>query len=309
MEGDGTLYFGYGSNLDWADWKSWCEKKNLRFEGLVELSPCWLPNYSLKFHYFSNERDGGAADVVETGRGHAVPGVLFRMDDVTLKVMDRKEGTKIEAYEHRKVRVILPNGTFVDALTYCVTNKSREDRFIQPTNAYSNLILKGLKKRKLPIGELKNAIENFSPSYPLEKIFVYGTLMHGELRHPTLMDSSIGEGQPASARGTILDLGDYPGMIAGDEGVIHGEVYQIEPYKRWIPLKDSMAMIRTIPCSQEQLFKSIPNMAPNGHGPMSTIKKLEWSIKQFAQEIGETVNLHLQSFRVTPNLVALVGPL
>ena len=228
MEGDGTLYFGYGSNLDWADWKSWCEKKNLRFEGLVELSPCWLPNYSLKFHYFSNERDGGAADVVETGRGHAVPGVLFRMDDVTLKVMDRKEGTKVEAYERRKVRVILPNGTFVDALTYCVTNKSREDRFIQPTNAYSNLILQGLKKRKLPIGELKNAIENFSPSYPLEKIFVYGTLMHGELRHPTLMDSSIGEGQSASARGTILDLGDYPGMIAGDEGVIHGEVYQID---------------------------------------------------------------------------------
>jgi gamma-glutamylcyclotransferase (GGCT)/AIG2-like uncharacterized protein YtfP len=228
MEGDGTLYFGYGSNLDWADWKSWCEKKNLRFEGLVELSPCWLPNYSLKFHYFSNERDGGAADVVETGRGHAVPGVLFRMDDVTLKVMDRKEGTKVEAYERRKVRVILPNGTFVDALTYCVTNKSREDRFIQPTNAYSNLILQGLKKRKLPIGELKNAIENFSPSYPLEKIFVYGTLMHGELRHPTLMDSSIGEGQPASARGTILDLGDYPGMVAGDEGVIHGEVYQID---------------------------------------------------------------------------------
>jgi gamma-glutamylcyclotransferase (GGCT)/AIG2-like uncharacterized protein YtfP len=228
MVGDGTLYFGYGSNLDWADWKSWCEKKNLRFEGLVELSPCWLPNYSLKFHYFSNERDGGAADVVETGRGHAVPGVLFRMDDVTLKVMDRKEGTKVEAYERRKVRVILPNGTFVDALTYCVTNKSREDRFIQPTNAYSNLILQGLKKRKLPIGELKNAIENFSPSYPLEKIFVYGTLMHGELRHPTLMDSSIGEGQPASARGTILDLGDYPGMVAGDEGVIHGEVYQID---------------------------------------------------------------------------------
>jgi gamma-glutamylcyclotransferase (GGCT)/AIG2-like uncharacterized protein YtfP len=90
------------------------------------------------------------------------------------------------------------------------------------------LILQGLKKRKLPIGELKNAIENFSPSYPLEKIFVYGTLMHGELRHPTLMDSSIGEGQPASARGTILDLGDYPGMVAGDEGVIHGEVYQID---------------------------------------------------------------------------------
>jgi len=240
MESDGTLYFGYGSNLDWDDWKSWCEKKNLRFEGLVELSPCWLPNYSLKFHYFSNGRDGGAADVVETGRGHAVPGVLFRMDDVTLKVMDRKEGTKVEAYERRNVRVTLPNGTFVEALTYCVTKKSREDRFIQPTNAYTNLILQGLKKRKLPIGELKNAIENFSPSYPLEKIFVYGTLMHGELRHSTLMESSIGEGQPASARGTILDLGDYPGMIAGDEGVIHGEVYQIDQVYPTLQTLDSI---------------------------------------------------------------------
>ena len=240
MEGDGTLYFGYGSNLDWDDWKSWCEKKNLRFDGLVELSPCWLPNYSLKFHYFSQGREGGAADVVETGRGHAVPGVLFRMDDVTLKVMDRKEGTKVEAYERRNVTVTLPNGTFVDALTYCVTDKSREGRFIQPTSTYTNLIQQGLKRRKLPIGELKNAIENFTPSYPLEKIFVYGTLMHGELRHPTLVDCSIGEGRPATARGSLLDLVDYPGMIAGDEGVIHGEVYQIDQVYPTLQTLDSI---------------------------------------------------------------------
>ena len=228
MEGDGTLYFGYGSNLDWGDWKSWCEKKNLRYDGLVEISPCWLPNYSLKFHYFSDGRKGGAADVVETGRGHAVPGVLFRMNDVTLEVMDRKEGTEVEAYERRNIKVILPNGTFVDAMTYCVTQKSREERFIQPTNTYSNLIKQGLEKRKLPIGELKNAIEDFSPSYPIEKVFVYGTLMHGEIRNPTLMSSSIGEPQPATSRGVMLNLGDYPGMIAGDEGIIQGEVYQID---------------------------------------------------------------------------------
>jgi len=228
MEGDGTLYFGYGSNLDWDDWKSWCEKKNLRYDGLVEISPCWLPNYSLKFHYFSNGRKGGAADVVETGRGHAVPGVLFRINDVTLEVMDRKEGTAVEAYERRDIKVILPNGMFVEAVTYCVTQKSREERFIQPTNTYTNLIEQGLKKRKLPIEELKNAIEDFSPSYPIEKVFVYGTLMHGEIRSPTLMSYSNGEPQTATSRGVMLNLGDYPGMIAGDEGIIQGEVYQID---------------------------------------------------------------------------------
>ena len=228
MEDDATLYFGYGSNLDWDDWKSWCEKKNLRFEGLVEVSPCWLPNYSMKFHYYSRGREGGAADVVETGRGHAVPGVLFRMDDVTLKAMDRKEGIKAEAYERRKVRVTLPNGTFVDALTYCVTEKRKEKRFIQPTSMYSNLILNGLKKRKLPIEELKSAIENFSPSYPIENLFVYGTLMRGEQRHSTLEECCVGEGRSATAHGKILDLGNYPGMIAGDDGVIQGEVYHID---------------------------------------------------------------------------------
>ena len=227
MEDESTLYFGYGSNLDWDDWQAWCEDKKLRSDGLVEISPCWLPNYSMKFHYFSNSREGGAADVIETGRGHAVPGVLFTMNADALRAMDQKEGVKAGAYARRKVEVILPNGTFVQALTYCVTENRREERFIQPTSLYCNLIENGLKKRKLPIGELKNAIENFTPSYPIENIFVYGTLMKGESRHPTLSEYSIGEGRLASTDGMLIDLDDYPGMLTGKEGTVYGEVYQI----------------------------------------------------------------------------------
>ena len=103
MEDENTLYFGYGSNLDWDDWQAWCEDKKLRSDGLVEISPCWLPNYSMKFHYFSNSREGGAADVIETGRGHAVPGVLFSMNADALRAMDQKEGVKAGAYARRKV--------------------------------------------------------------------------------------------------------------------------------------------------------------------------------------------------------------
>tara|TARA_B100001093_G_scaffold519807_1_gene610613 strand:- start:2299 stop:3180 length:882 start_codon:yes stop_codon:yes gene_type:complete len=228
MEDESTLYFGYGSNLDWDDWQAWCEDKKLRSDGLVEISPCWLPNYSMKFHYFSNSREGGAADVIETGRGHAVPGVLFSMNADALRAMDQKEGVKAGAYARRKVEVILPNGTFVEALTYCVTENRREERFIQPTSLYCNLIENGLKKRKLPIGELKNAIEDFKPSYPIENIFVYGTLMKGESRHPTLSEYSIGEGRLASTDGMLIDLDDYPGMLTGEEGTVYGEVYQMD---------------------------------------------------------------------------------
>ena len=93
---------------------------------------------------------------------------------------------------------------------------------------YCNLIENGLRKRKLPIGELKNAIEDFTPSYPIENIFAYGTLMKGEARHPTLSESSIGEGRLATTDGLLIDLDDYPGMLTGEKGTVYGEVYQID---------------------------------------------------------------------------------
>ena len=239
MDEGEVLYFGYGSNLDWSDWKSWCERKHLPHDGLVEKGPCWLPNYTMKFHYFSAGREGGAADIVENGRGHAVPGVLFSMDEGALAAMDRKEGTRAGIYARRTVHVALPDGSFTEALTYCVTPERREDRFIQPTKHYISLIENGLKKRKLPIGELKNAIENFSPSFPLEKIFVYGTLMRGEIRSSTTEQICIGEGKSATVKGDLADLGAFPGMIEGD-GTIKGELYHLDQVYTALQTLDSI---------------------------------------------------------------------
>ena len=239
MAEEEVLYFGYGSNLDVSDWKSWCERKHLPYDGLVEISPCWLPNYTMKFHYFSSSRDGGAADIVENGRGHAVPGVLFSMDQDALAAMDQKEGTQAGVYARRMVHVALPDGTFVEALTYCVTPPRREDKFIQPTKQYIGLIEKGLKKRNLPIGELKNAIEDFSPSFPVEKIFVYGTLMEGEVRSSTTKQLCNGEARSASISGELADLGAFPGLIAGD-GTVKGELYHLDQVYSALQTLDSI---------------------------------------------------------------------
>tara|TARA_B100001094_G_scaffold333400_1_gene411504 strand:- start:2570 stop:3493 length:924 start_codon:yes stop_codon:yes gene_type:complete len=239
MEGGTTLYFGYGSNLDMSDWKDWCERKNEPHQGLVEIGPCWLPDYTMRFHYFSRGREGGAADIVENGRGHAVPGVLFGMDAATLAAMDRKEGVGAGIYERRNVRVALPDGTFREAITYCVTLKHIQERFVQPTQHYVGLIQNGLLKRELPIGELKNAIEEFSPSFPLDKLFVYGTLMQGEIRHQTTQQLCNGDGQSARAQGRLLNLGEFPGMVYG-EHTIHGEVYNIDQVYAALQTLDSI---------------------------------------------------------------------
>ena len=233
------LYFGYGSNLDWSDWKSWCEQKHLSPEGLVEKTPCWLPDYTMKFHYYSHSRDGGAADIIENGKGHAVPGVLFTMDENASKVMDKKEGVGAGIYARKAVRVAIPNGTLVEAMTYCVTPERRENRFVQPTNRYVQSLEKGLLKRNLPIGELKNAIEDFSPSFPVERLFVYGTLMLGEIRQATTAHVCNGEGQSATVKGDLIDLGAYPGLIEGD-GTVQGEVYHLDQVFQALQTLDSI---------------------------------------------------------------------
>ena len=57
------------------------------------------------------------------------------------------------------------------------------------------------------------------------RVFVYGTLRKGELRHHLLEHKRfLGE---AIAEGFVLyDLGDYPGMVPG-EGRVVGEVYEV----------------------------------------------------------------------------------
>ena len=222
---DSTLYFGYGSNLDADDWNIWCEEKKLDPSGVKEIGPCWLPDHRLKFHYRSFRREGGAADVVPAGCGHAVPGVLFELNDRALTNMDRKEGHP-NTYQRTMVDVLLPDGTSVEALTYRLQPKKQGD-YVPPTSYYSGLIKSGLKKRNLPIEDLKNAIENSDYSYPVEHLFVYGTLMQGEVRSSTMAQHTQGEILEATAQGSLYTLGAYPGMLPTPEGRVKGELHRL----------------------------------------------------------------------------------
>ena len=56
------------------------------------------------------------------------------------------------------------------------------------------------------------------------KVFVYGTLLQGEMRNPVL-DGSRCLG-PALASGKLVDLGRYPALLEGDGNVV-GEVYEV----------------------------------------------------------------------------------
>ena len=228
-----TLYFGYGSNLDHDDWSGWCEKKGYDPSRLVELGPAWLPDFEMRFHYHSSGRKGGAADVVEMGEGCAVPGALFEMDEKTLAAMDEKEGHP-DYYERRDVNVILADGSIVKALTYTVVEKKILDYHEPPTEDYANLISNGLKRLGLPTHFLDAAVNDSSAGVDLSDIFVYVTLMQGESRNVALISHPHELLGSESVAGSLVDLGDFPGLTNKEYSMVHGELYAVGDISRLI---------------------------------------------------------------------------
>ena len=226
MKPEVTLYFAYGSNLDFEDWTRWCANKKADPSGMVELEPAFLPDYELKFHYYSGSREGGAADVVPSSVGNLVPGVLFELDSNALKLMDAKEGVKYNCYQRKWVEVIKFDGSIVKALTYVVCQEKIQNNYVEPTSEYVNLIRNGLIKRGLPIQFLDNSLGTGIST--LNYIFVYGTLMKQESRNGILEQYSAEFLGQNSITGKLLHLSNFPGMIHDDNLEINGELYHCQ---------------------------------------------------------------------------------
>ena len=200
-----SLYFAYGSNLDAADWSVWCEEQGEETEPLLEVSPAWLVDWSMRFHYRSIRRGGGAADVVPDGKGAAVPGVLFNLSPRGWVLMDRKEGAPTH-YERASVSVMTADGRSVTAITYVVAQEKRRSSLQAPTDAYAALIQGGLEKRNLSIEHLKTAIRKIDASSAIQYVFVYGTLMRGQSRWAQLKPWSSGPIRPGRVNGRLHPL-------------------------------------------------------------------------------------------------------
>ena len=66
------------------------------------------------------------------------------------------------------------------------------------------------------------------PLRPSTLVFVYGTLLFGERNHGLLVSARlVGEARTLPAF-QLHDLGPYPGLVAGGEHAIVGEVYAVD---------------------------------------------------------------------------------
>jgi gamma-glutamylcyclotransferase (GGCT)/AIG2-like uncharacterized protein YtfP len=60
------------------------------------------------------------------------------------------------------------------------------------------------------------------------RVFVYGTLLRGEVNHHLLAGACCLGPHRTEPRFTLLVLGAYPGLVGGGDTAVHGEVYSVD---------------------------------------------------------------------------------
>ena len=142
--------FAFGSNLDLTDFIAWCRRERGLTPKIERISWAWLRDYRFSWDYYSPVRRGGAANI-NPAAGYSVAGVVFKVDSATLAALDAKEGHP-ERYLRQKVSVECmdaPKG-MRKVWTYRVTPTYRTEGPVKPTQAYIDIVLKGIAEQGLP---------------------------------------------------------------------------------------------------------------------------------------------------------------
>jgi gamma-glutamylcyclotransferase (GGCT)/AIG2-like uncharacterized protein YtfP len=62
----------------------------------------------------------------------------------------------------------------------------------------------------------------------MHRLFVYGSLLHGQANHGLLAGSRFLGTAQTLPRYTLVDLGAYPGVLVGGMTAVAGELYEVD---------------------------------------------------------------------------------
>ena len=216
--------FAYGSNLNLKDLELWCQRLGRPPALMVQPGvPAYLPDHELVFDYLSSSRKGGVLDL-RPSSGRIVPGALFEVTEEDLRTLDLKEGVPL-IYHQVEKRVLLADGREVMARVYEVAPEYRLPAPVAPAPAYVEIVAAGLAAFGHGDDMLRAAARGEQAPFLVSGLFVYGTLLRGGSRHGEFERCGGAAGiLPATATGSLLDCGSFPGMLTGVAGTVHGEL-------------------------------------------------------------------------------------
>lgn len=136
-------------------------------------------------------------------------GVVFRVKGDGWSALDEKEGAP-HVYRRLETECVTIAGAGQAVTTYEVT-PSRRLEYVEPSDAYVDVVRRGYSRFKLDEDLLDRAVNN-DEARAVDGLFVYGSLMRGECRHEVLRRSAPKCILLAEVPGRLLNFGPYPGL-------------------------------------------------------------------------------------------------
>ncbi|MBI1185825.1 MAG: hypothetical protein GC206_00535 [Alphaproteobacteria bacterium] len=215
-------YFAYGSNLHAADWRAWCARRGYDPDTIRPLARAFLPDHRLVFDYRSHTRNGGVCNLAPA-RGAYVEGWLFDVSEAGWAALDEKESLGV-AYERVDLIGLTEAGEEIAVTTYRVP-EMRLHGHTPPTPEYLDIVLSARRALGMNTAEIESAVNE--ETAPAPNLFVYGTLLEGEANHHRIA-RHCNRCADAAVRGTLHDLGAYPGMTLAPAHDVLGEVVALD---------------------------------------------------------------------------------
>ena len=140
-------HFAYGSNMNRAQMLSRAGK-------ILEEHNASLPNFEVRFN--KKVRGGTAGANIQPSSGKTVHGVLYKIEEGSMRSLDRYEGVP-DHYRRIEVQVTPEGGQPVPAQIYIA---QKVEKGLRPSAPYLQAMLDGAGEHNLPasyIGEIKSA--------------------------------------------------------------------------------------------------------------------------------------------------------
>jgi gamma-glutamylcyclotransferase (GGCT)/AIG2-like uncharacterized protein YtfP len=157
-------------------------------------------------------------------------------------LLNDKEGAP-DFYKKIDITVIDIHGKTYNAITYTVC-ENRKEYFVKPNVSYVDVVLKGYddfeisKKYSWTKDQLVLASKNI-PQLGIDKVFVYGTLKKKQCRESVMMDFSDSISINENIKGSLIDVGSFPGLINSKKTVI-GEVHTTKEIENLLETLDGI---------------------------------------------------------------------
>jgi len=133
--------FCYGSNMS-------SERITERCSSSRFISRAKVSGWKLLFN--KKSKDGsGKANLIYTGDGSLVWGVIFDITEEQKPILDKFEGLG-KGYDELKLKVISDLGEEIECVCYIATEEKYLDNSLKPFDWYKEWCLKGAKQHNLP---------------------------------------------------------------------------------------------------------------------------------------------------------------